>query len=310
MINPSTPHRVFAGVDWGTSSFRLWLFGDDGEVIAERKSGEGMVAADRFGFPTILQSHLAAVAAPDDCPVVMCGMVGARQGWVEAGYVDVPVSLTSAFDHVVAVPDQGRRIAIVPGLAQRSEDCPEVMRGEETLLLGVLQETWPAPPSMICMPGTHSKWVQLSGDTVTGFSTYMTGEFFSIASKHSVIAHSLPERPDFDRNNAAFEMAVRDAYASPARIMNAIFKTRAAHLIHNLSRTDAAAHLSGSLIGAEIAAAACEGEAKSPICLVSSGRLRDLYESAFLSLSLPHVVFDADEMAKRGLAAIARRIFV
>ena len=84
----------YAAVDWGTTSFRLWLVGENGDVLAERRSHEGMTSAAKTGFSPILESHLAAVGAPAHLPVVICGMAGARQGWVEAGYLDTPAPLS------------------------------------------------------------------------------------------------------------------------------------------------------------------------------------------------------------------------
>ena len=126
----------YAAVDWGTTSFRLWLVGENGDMLAERRSHEGMTTAAKTGFSPILESHLAAVGAPAHLPVVICGMAGARQGWVEAGYLDTPAPLSGIVGAAVIVSDPNRDIRILPGLAQRSEEHPDVMRGEETQLLG------------------------------------------------------------------------------------------------------------------------------------------------------------------------------
>ena len=99
---------AYVAVDWGTSSFRLWLVDRAGNALAERRSHEGMMAAGKLGFATVLQSHLEAVGAAPGLPVVVCGMAGARQGWVEAGYVDTPARLASIPEHAVPVPGQDR----------------------------------------------------------------------------------------------------------------------------------------------------------------------------------------------------------
>ena len=41
---------AFIAVDWGTTSFRLWLLSRSGAVLAERRSSEGMTTAMRTGF--------------------------------------------------------------------------------------------------------------------------------------------------------------------------------------------------------------------------------------------------------------------
>ena len=134
---------AYAAVDWGTSSFRLWLVDGAGRALAERRSDEGMMAAARSGFAAVLHAHLAALSAPPDLPVIICGMAGARQGWVEAGYVDTPAPLAAIPAGAVIVPEKSRDVRILPGIAQRDRDAPDVMRGEETQLLGALGHRGP-----------------------------------------------------------------------------------------------------------------------------------------------------------------------
>ena len=71
---------AYVAVDWGTSSFRLWLVDRAGNVLGERRSSEGMMVAGKLGFAAVLQSHLEAVGAPPGLPVVICGMAGAGKG--------------------------------------------------------------------------------------------------------------------------------------------------------------------------------------------------------------------------------------
>src|SRR3954471_7117234 len=103
---------AYVAVDWGTSGFRLWLVDGARNVLAERRSQEGMMAAAKPGFAAVLQSHLDAVGAAPELPVIVCGMAGARQGWIEAGYVDTPAPLASILKQAVRVPGQDRDIRI------------------------------------------------------------------------------------------------------------------------------------------------------------------------------------------------------
>jgi len=298
----------FIAIDWGTSSFRLWLVDAGNRVLAERRSGEGMMTARLAGFQKVLASHLGAIQASTDLPIIICGMAGARQGWMEAGYVDTPASLSSILDGAVRIPDAPQDIRILPGLAQRSSNAPDVIRGEETQLIGALDNTR-SEEQIVCMPGTHSKWVRVSGSTVSGFSTFMTGELFNVISKHSVLSHSVADAEAFSSDTPAFITAVRNAWSSPQPVTNLLFTVRSGQLLHGLSATDAAARLSGTLIGAEIAGGLAGIEGGPVIRLVASGRLGDLYGGAFDALELDHQKIDADEAVRRGLAAAARHIF-
>src|SRR6185436_3238199 len=161
-----------------------------GDVLEERRSHEGMMAAGKLGFATVLQSHLEAVGATPGLPVVVCGMAVARQGWVEAGYVDTPARLALIPERAVPVPGQTHDIRILPGIAQRDPKAPDVMRGEETQLLGALGVD-AAGEAVVCMPGTHSKWVRANGGTVDRFATFMTGELFDVISRETILSHAV-----------------------------------------------------------------------------------------------------------------------
>ena len=300
---------AYAAVDWGTSSFRLWLMDAEDTVLAERRSGEGMTSAAQTGFPEVLAAHLSALEAPSDLPVIICGMAGARQGWVEAGYVDVPAPLPAVLAGAVRVGGIDRDVRILPGLAQRKSDAPDVMRGEETQLLGALQSAAESR-QIVCMPGTHSKWVPVTDDLVTSFSTFMTGDLFDLLSKHSVLSHSVAGAASFDADCPAFLSAVEAAFRAPQRVSNILFTVRSGTLLQDLSPTDAAARLSGTLIGLEIAGALGSAAERPVIRLVASGKLRSLYESALSVLSLSFQTIDADEAVRRGLSAAAHKILL
>lgn len=298
----------YAAVDWGTTSFRLWIIAEDGTVLAERRSGEGMTTAAKTGFSGVLETHLAAVAAPSHLPVVICGMAGAKQGWLEAGYLDTPAALSSIASGAVAVPDVGRDIRILPGLAQRDLQHPDVMRGEETQLLGAAGSLGEGR-HLVCMPGTHSKWVRLEAGSVAGFSTFMTGELFDVISKHSILSHSITDAQAFSGEHPAFLAAVAAACANPALASNLTFGVRAGQLLHGASATDAKATLSGTLIGLEIAGALAMAGTVDSVCLVASGSLGALYRAALTSLDLSPRIVDADEAVRAGLSTAAQAIW-
>ncbi|TIX91873.1 2-dehydro-3-deoxygalactonokinase [Rhizobium sp. P44RR-XXIV] len=299
---------AYVAVDWGTSSFRLWLIGEDGNILAERRSGEGMTVAAQTGFAKVLQAHLDAISAPSDIPVIVCGMAGARQGWVEAGYIDTPASLAAILTGAVAVPGQSRDVRILPGLAQRSTQAPDVMRGEETQLLGAIAADAKGE-QIVCMPGTHSKWVRVLDGEVTGFSTFMTGELFDVITRHSILSHAVAGSADMPADTKAFETALKAAFEKPALATNLLFTARSGQLLHGLTSAGAQALISGTLIGTEIAGALSSAGRGAAITLVASGRLQALYEDAFRSLSLPYQTIDADAAVRRGLSAAANAIW-
>lgn len=298
---------AYVGVDWGTSSFRLWLVDRAGQVLAERRSDEGMLAAAKTGFPAVLQSHLAAVEAPDHLPVLVCGMAGAKTGWVEAGYVDTPAPLPAILNQAVRVPGQARDIRILPGIAQRDAAAPDVMRGEETQLLGALGLD-AAGEALVCMPGTHSKWVRVRGGIVERFSTFMTGELFSVVSRETILSLAVAGADEAE-DVASFNAAVKAAYAAPAFAANLLFTVRSRQLLFGGTPAAARETLSGTLIGAELAAGLSGAVPHAGVVLIASGRLAKLYRQAFDALSVTVQPVDADKAVRRGLSMAAAAIW-
>ncbi|MEM1159816.1 MAG: 2-dehydro-3-deoxygalactonokinase [Pseudomonadota bacterium] len=253
-------------VDWGTSSLRAWAVGQDG-IVAEASSSDGMSTLDRDGFEPVLLSLVGDWLGDAVTPVIACGMVGARQGWAEAPYVPVPCPPMVADGCItVAAADPRIDVRIIPGLSQ---DAPaDVMRGEETQIAGFLASE-SGFSGTICLPGTHTKWVQVGAGRLTGFQTMMTGELFALLSKHSVLRHSVGGAAWDDD---AFIAAVRDGKANPDKLAGALFALRAEDLLHGLAPASARARLSGLLIGAELAAASFDGGDVAVIGAASLGQ--------------------------------------
>ena len=220
---------------------------DGGAVLDSARSEQGMARLAKGEFQTALLALIDGWL--DDAPVdvIACGMVGARQGWVEAPYTAVPSAPVP--DTPIRVPGTDPRIRafVVPGLKQNAP--PDVMRGEETQIAGFL-DSHPNWDGVICLPGTHTKWAQVSANEVVSFRTFMTGELFDLLRGHSVLQHSVGDGWD----TAAFAEAVEDTLSKPEQLAARLFGLRAADLLHAQDAGTARARLSGLLIGTELAA--------------------------------------------------------
>lgn len=308
----------FIGVDWGTSSFRAWAFAADGTVLAERKaSAGGMRDVAPGGFPAALSEHLAALSTSlgqsvTGLPVVLCGMVGARQGWIEARYVAAPCTIGAIWQQSVTPPADGLpdgfQGRILPGVAQHGDE-PDVMRGEETQLLGLL-DAEPGYNGVVCMPGTHAKWVSLSEGRVTGFATAMTGELYAVISEHSVLRHSIDgNRPSGDPASPAFIAGLKRGLAAPDRLTGLLFGVRAGDLLAGVHGQAAADVLSGLLIGAELGGQTKNLTPGATVGLVASGTLADLYSAGLALAGTPARLLDADTLVRAGLTHAARALY-
>jgi 2-dehydro-3-deoxygalactonokinase len=290
-------------VDWGTSRMRLWVLAKDGSVLAARQSEEGLEGARDAGFDVILERHVAALGIGPDIPAIICGMAGSRQGWVEAPYADAPAALDQLIAKAVQVQGIARDVRILPGIAQRKANEPDVMRGEETQLIGLGA---PKGRKLVCMPGTHSKWVDLDSGRVGHFSTYLTGELFSLFSHQSILRHSIGADATFEAGNDAFADAATAMIEAPEDLPKRLFSIRASSLLQGRGSSDSAAALSGLLIGAEVGSARRTYGTNAGVTLVGAGFLGKLYEQTLTIAGFRHTLADGEELARNGLLSAAR----
>ncbi len=289
---------AFVGVDWGTTRLRAHAMDENGAVVGTVETGEGLMAARPDGFSGALTRALEQLDVTG-LPVVMSGMVGSRQGWVEAPYADCPASFAAIADHAVAAPFEGADVHILAGVAQGRDQSapPDVMRGEETEIVGAMSALGVAD-GVFVLPGTHTKWASVEDGRITGFRTFMTGDVFAALKGHTVLSAMMGQPTDW----AAFEAGVTAPPIMLGDAMAEFFSLRAEALLVGSNPDASASRLSGRLIGAEIASAL--GEHDRPI-LVGSGVVRGAYERAFAVLG-HEVVHAPRDCAARGLALAAR----
>jgi len=242
-------------IDWGTTAARAYRLGEQGRVLDTRHAALGVQHVAPGGFASALATLLGdwqALAVPR----LACGMIGSRQGWVEAPYRECPVRISLLAHGLTQTPQ--RELAIVSGIACRDHaGVPDVMRGEETQVVGLLAQ---APHGALAIqPGTHSKWTVVAreddGDaSIRAFATYMTGETFSVLREHTILGRLMQDNSVFERG--AFEEGVRRGLESVAAgdLLHYLFGARTRVLFEELAPASAADYLSGVLIGAEVGA--------------------------------------------------------
>ncbi|WP_159811514.1 2-dehydro-3-deoxygalactonokinase [Pseudomonas sp. 18058] len=311
-------------LDWGTTSLRAYKLAADGVVLEQRALSSGIMQLPKT--PRIINGRECAdgfelafdeacgdwLDAQPDLPVIACGMVGSAQGWREAAYCETPANvanLGNSLQTVISI--RGTVVHIVPGVIQRSR-LPNVMRGEETQVLGVLQNlpVEAGADLLIGLPGSHSKWVDVVDGCITRFDTFMTGEVFAVLSEHSILGRTQQVSATFDAQ--AFDRGVQIAQSADGElgVLSTLFSARTLGLTGELSPTAQADYLSGLMIGHELAALASAQRRRRnnpnlpSIILIGNAQLCARYRRALDACGFTKVTL-AEQATERGLWQLA-----
>jgi 2-dehydro-3-deoxygalactonokinase len=311
-------------LDWGTTSLRAYKLAADGVVLEQRSLSSGIMQLPKT--PRIINGRECAdgfelafdeacgdwLDAQPDLPVIACGMVGSAQGWREAAYCETPANvanLGNSLQTVISI--RGTVVHIVPGVIQRSR-LPNVMRGEETQVLGVLQNlpVEAGTDLLIGLPGSHSKWVDVVDGCITRFDTFMTGEVFAVLSEHSILGRTQQVSATFDAQ--AFDRGVQIAQSADGElgVLSTLFSARTLGLTGELSPTAQADYLSGLMIGHELAALASAQRRRRnnpnlpSIILIGNAQLCARYRRALDACGFTKVTL-AEQATERGLWQLA-----
>jgi 2-dehydro-3-deoxygalactonokinase len=289
-------------VDWGSSSFRAYLLDAEGGIAERHESPGGILRVRGGDFAAALEAEIGSwFAAQPDALVVMSGMIGSRQGWREVPYVACPAEPEEIAAGLERIDWGAGEAWIVPGLLDESRaGQPDVMRGEETQVLGALAAL-PAGGGLVCLPGTHSKWVRVEGGVLQGFATYMTGEVFDLLQGHSILSRLMTKGAvQVDR---WFLEGV--AVGQEGGLLNRLFSARSRALTGDLPEDEVRSYLSGLLIGDELASAVPADPTE--VHLLGAPALAALYEAALEKLGHRVVRLDADAVAA-GLYSLAQQL--
>lgn len=288
--------------DWGTTNFRLFLFSTDGEIIARHTANIGLKNLGVLSFEQALLSVMKEDFARPDLPVLLSGMVGSRMGWKEAPYVACPAGAKEIVAGIIDAPSEKLRVKIVPGLSADADHpgLKNVMRGEETQIFGLSQRDG---DGVFVLPGTHCKWAVVDSGVIQGFSSYMTGEMYSVLKTRSILG-DLMENDNDDAD--AFKLGVDRAMADKS-FLSLIFSVRTEGLFGHIKPESLSSYLSGLLIGSEIRAESLRHGVR-PVTLIGAGTLVNLYERALTHTGFTSITrIDGDEASAAGLWALAQQ---
>ena len=281
-------------VDWGTSSFRAYLIEDD--IVTDTiqtKDGMKFVKDNNFEntFINLIEKWLIKNKKID---VLASGMLGARQGWIEAPYEKTPCNLNNINYISPILIDSRISLKIFSGISQN--DPPDVMRGEETQIAGFMTDNNNFNGS-ICLPGTHSKWIKINKNSLKNFKTFMTGELFEIISKNSVLIHSVKSN-NLDKTEIV--NSANKIMNNPEIFANSLFQLRADDLLNSKGAIIYRSRLSGYLLGLELIGS-IEFWKNNDIVLIGNIDLIDFYENVLIKKVSSIQKFTSEDMVLKGL---------
>jgi len=296
----------FIGINWGSSNCRAWLLRgtgqDEGEVLEAWSEPAGIAGLDRAGMQALVEG--LRQRWPSASRLYACGMVGSNIGWQEVPYAQCPIGLDGLAAGLQATRIGQAQMAIVPGLAcRRADGAPDIMRGEETELFGLLRAGRLPRDGVVALPGTHTKWVRLREGQVVEFVTAMSGEVFDRLTAAGLLASIVgaPAQP-----GPAFAAGLAQGRTARPGLGTLLFGARARVIRGDLARDDAASYLRGLLIGSEIADALAlyPEAAKAPVTLVGAGPVCEMYAAALAGLGIGSRTVDAREASVFGFRAL------
>ena len=300
---------AYVAIDWGTTNRRVHLMDAAGKILHSEHSGHGVLAMAGQSFPSSMDDIRARTG---DLPILAAGMVGSNRGWIDVPYVDAPADAAALARGTVAAhtptPASTSTSAsasacwIVPGVALANDSRCDVMRGEEVSIVGAVLAGLAPPDGRFCLPGTHNKWVACADGRIETFTTAITGELFALLRDHGTLSGLLNGEVHPDE---AFRRGVERGARAPD-LAAALFEARASVLLGRFPAGEAAAFVSGVLIGSDVGAQ--DDLAANPIHLIGSGSLADLYDSAITICGGQTVRVDSDAAFAAGIHHIWRLI--
>lgn len=300
------PHLI--AIDWGTSSLRAWLVDGRGQTLDARSSRHGIMQVPAGDFASVYQELIGDwIEAHGPLPAIACGMIGSRGGWLEAPYARCPANPDSLAEHLSLIDADPVSLQVVPGVMQPSSDgvLPDVMRGEETQVLGALaDEPALADNALLVLPGTHCKWISVRDGRLAGFTTYMTGELFAVLREHSILGRPSQDVDTVD-SEQAFDLGVATARQSGAASASAaLFSVRSRVLADELTPAESLSYLSGLLIGEELRSVLAARADRPPLRLIGDDDLCARYRRAMTQFEITDVSV-IEDAACHGLWRIA-----
>jgi 2-dehydro-3-deoxygalactonokinase len=173
-------------------------------------------------------------------------MASSSIGFIDLPYASMPFDVDGSAINTgfIAASDSFEHDILFISGAKNEND---VMRGEETQLIGCIAPGQWVKNELFIFPGTHSKHITVKENQAIDLRTYMTGELFSLLATQSILKNTV-QPGDF--YPGAFKRGLIEA--AHRNMLNLIFKVRTNGLFDVCTGSENYHYLSGLLIGTEL----------------------------------------------------------
>lgn len=301
-----TPQTALVGMAWHPDRALALRLAADGRVLATAEETDWRARVARGGHHAVYEALRLALGVAEGVPALLAGAVGGRRGWVDAGYVDCPAG-PGELSAALTRPAEAGEAWIVPGVRLDTVRGCDLMRGEESRLAGLLESVPGARDGMrdgiVCLPGSHSKWVRLSDGRIHSFATHVTGEVLHLVRRHGSAGREMKGEVHDPR---AFTAGV-DASGQPGGLLQHLFGARALPRTGRLQPSAVYPWTLGVLIGHECRAMRARWPDASAVVLVGRPALMARYAEALRRIGVTAVQIDGEVALARGFTRLARR---
>ena len=310
-------------VDMGTTNTRVWLVtGDD--VLARAQAQVGVGDAAREGSTSRLRAALKSLiievcsGARDPSYVAAAGMITSSLGLAEIPHVEGPAGVRDLarslqrrnFPDVAGVP-----FFLVPGVRIGPGRCrPEgvgetdMMRGEETLCVGLIERGLLKGPASLLTLGSHWKAIRIDeGNRIASSVTSMSGELIHAAQTKTILASAVPRDKPNSIDGPWLDAGMEEQRRSG--LPRALFCVRLLEQRSDGSPEQRLSFLIGAFIAADLDALIGRGALRNDNSLVITGGgvLAQAWQRALSAVSIQPVAL-TDAETERGLLAGLRSV--
>ncbi len=281
--------------DWGSSQLRAYLVDSSGNTLRTYESNQGVkrIAGNKSGYAEEMHKMLKELQVAEDDEVRISGMAGSKLGWLETDYSSTPLTIDAYSSNFRPLPEFPKTRLLGGAKHQHTDGSLDIMRGEEVQVFGTMN----AYPDvrLICLPGTHSKWVTVEEGKIVSFKTYMTGDLFHSLCEESIFREQITTR-EFNRESFLHGCQL----AADGNDLQDLFKLRSDFVFSKVSAEGFYSYLSGFLISNELKSA----KPVSRVHLCGSDSLMPLYAMALEKMNVETLAIDSKTATIRGHLAL------